>query len=119
MSKFKIDGEDYESRKRDLSTLIDAVGSDKVLAAYRVNSTRTLHDMYSRIWFDRKNDDSHPSFLNGGRERILPYQENYEIYPGDSNDDHLKTMLKRAIYDILPETKKIDREAKNTQSLSI
>lgn len=109
MTNFKIDGPDYESRKEDLRTLIDHLGPDRVLESYKDNPGSTLHGLYNRIWFDRKNPDSHPSFVNGSRERLFPYQEDYEIYPGDSNDEHIRTMLKRAIYEILPATKSIDK----------
>lgn len=108
MAKFKIDGPDYEVRKQDLQTLIDHLGPKRVLESYETNPTATLHRLYERIWFDRRNPDSHPTFVAGHRERIFPYQEDYEIYPCDSDDQSLRTMLKRAIYEVLPETKAID-----------
>lgn len=109
MAGFKIDGVDYETRKKDLETLIDHLGPDRVIEAYEENPSSTLTGLYQRIWFDRMNPDSHPSFLSGSRTRIFPHQEGYKIYPGDSNDLHLRTMLKRAIHELLPQTRAIDQ----------
>lgn len=109
MSAFKINGKEYESRKNDLKTMIDHLGPDRVLESYKENPSGTVHGMYQKIWFDRKNQDSHPAFVNGSQTRLFPYQEDYEIYPNDSNDQHITTMLKRALYEILPEAKMIDK----------
>lgn len=116
MSNFKIEGPEYESRKEDMRSLIDVLGTEKILASYKDNPSATLNGLYQKIWFDRKNKDSHPAFLSGQLERILPYQEGYEIYPNDSNDDHLRTMLKRAMYEILPESKAVDRGRASSHS---
>lgn len=108
MSNFKIDGALYEQRKNDLQQIIDHFGPSVVLDDYSKNPVRTTFNLFEKIWFDRKSQDTHPAYAHG-RDRILPYDESFEMYPNDCNDDHIKTMIKRALYEILPEAKNIDR----------
>lgn len=109
MSKFKIDGELYAQRKADLERVIDFFGPKVVAAEYKERPVPTIFNLYEKIWFDRQNQDSHPSY-GRGRQRILPYDETFEMYPNGSNDDHIQTMMKRALYELIPETRQIDRD---------
>lgn len=110
-AKFKIDGEAYESRKADIKTVLDHYGSDPFIKAYKANPVRAIHDLYHQVWFDRRNSsDDHPTYNH--RPRLLPHDPDFELYPNDSNDTHIETMVKRALYELLPETKTIDRERK-------
>jgi len=110
MGKHKIDGAEYEARKEDLRQVIDHQGPDAILEKYKANPVRTLFDLYHKACFDRRNDDEHPFFITGRDERILPFKsQDYELYPNGSDDRHLDTMLKRAIHELLPATKNVDR----------
>lgn len=109
MAKPKIDGAEYESRKEGLRQIIDHLGPKKILEQYTENPVRTRHGLYDKLCFDRRNDDNHPWFVSGRRERILPFEDvNYTIYPNDSDDRHLDTMLKRAMHEIMPATRQVD-----------
>lgn len=119
MSQFKIDGAEYENRKEALRQVIDQQGTEKVLSDYTNNPTRTLFDLYHKVAFDRRNEDDHPWYVSGREERVLPFEDvNWEIYPNDSDDRHLGTMLKRAIHELLPETQRIDRNRGQGNSLT-
>lgn len=100
----KISKQLYTELKTDMETMAQANGLS--LGSLDIAG---LWLCFNRVTFDRMNDDTHPSFLNG-RKRILPFWsrngESKDIqgnnhwlnrfYEGeDLNDTHIATALKK------------------------
>jgi len=96
--------------KYKLQFLADDLLDDmrRVIEFYNVDTEfLTLSDMrylLTAISVNRAYDDTHPTFAEYGRERVLPYdaREYCFYYVNGANDDHVNTLLKN----LIPELKK-------------
>lgn len=103
----KVSKETYKRIRDDMEQVINRRCSRSMVASGLVGGVNKpsviAHSLWSQICYDRMNNDNHPAFSEHGRQRVLQYQPDFDMYPDDTNDKTLGTALVKALLSILKE----------------
>lgn len=101
----KMSDAHYQDLAESCVKVIDKVGKEKVLEAYKAKPVRAMWEIFHEVNFQKKNDDLHPSFKREPDRRVIAYDKNFDAYAGGVNDSHIQSALKSIFSQIFPDVK--------------
>ena len=94
----KIAKERYEIIKDGIIRVLDYYGVDKLKKEYEDKSdTRFVFDLMWKVWSNLYCPDTHPYFVHGKWDRIIPCENMNIFVEGDTHytSDHMTTALRK------------------------
>lgn len=99
----KIQSQSIEQMRKAILPTVNYLKQTAVIPAdYNINNLTDAdrQHIWFKSWANVAFDDENPNVMRTEAGRICPHDRDFPLYPDNSNDDHVRTALKRIFQEI-------------------